>query len=124
MTRNRLLSRVVAAMLVLTLVFIGGCAAPGTAGGQESSGNNITLIILVVLSIGMFYWFMLRPTQQREKRRFKILEELQKGDTVITAGGIYGQVESMDEDSVVLKVESGATIRVIKGGILNKTERD
>tara|TARA_Y100000294_G_scaffold167065_1_gene175917 strand:+ start:395 stop:553 length:159 start_codon:yes stop_codon:yes gene_type:complete len=49
-----------------------------------------------------------------------MVRELQKGDMVITAGGVYGQVESIDEDSVVLKVESGATIRVTNGGILNR----
>ncbi len=76
------------------------------------------LIIILVLVFGMFYFFMIRPLRQREKQHDHMLEELQKGEMVITAGGIYGQVESIDEDTVVLKVESGATIRVTKGGVL------
>ncbi len=122
MTKKRISGLVVAAGLVLTLASIGGCTTPTTTGGQEGPGSIVPLLIMMVVAIGMFYWFILRPTQQREKRRFKLLEEIKKGDTVITAGGIYGQVESIDEDTVVLKVESGATIRVIKGGVLNKTE--
>ncbi len=81
-----------------------------------------SIIIFLVLIFGMFYFFMVRPIRQREKRHDTMVEELQKGDMVITAGGIYGQVESIDEDSVVLRVESGATIRVTKGGVLSRPE--
>jgi preprotein translocase subunit YajC len=51
-----------------------------------------------------------------------MVQALEKGDRVITAGGIYGEVESIDEDSVVLRVESGATIRVTKGGLVSRPE--
>ena len=83
----------------------------------------IPLIIMLVLIMGMFYFLMIRPIRQREKIHDRMVEELQKGETVITAGGMYGQVERIDEDSVILKVESGATIRVTKGGILSRPER-
>ncbi len=66
---------------------------------------------------------MIRPLRQREKKHDEMVIELEKGDTVITAGGMYGEVERIDADSVVLRVESGATIRVTKGGILNRPER-
>jgi len=80
-------------------------------------------IILLVAVVLVFYFLMIRPLRQREKKHDLMVEELQKGDKVITAGGMYGQVESIDEDSVILKVESGATIRVTKGGILSRPER-
>jgi len=80
-------------------------------------------IILLVAVVLIFYFLMIRPLRQREKKHDLMVEELQKGDKVITAGGMYGQVESIDEDSVILKVESGATIRVTKGGILSRPER-
>lgn len=79
-------------------------------------------IIIVLLIIGVLYFFMIRPLRQREKQHDRMVAELETGDMVITAGGMYGQVESIDEDSVVLKVESGATIRVIKGGVLRRPE--
>lgn len=78
-------------------------------------------IILFVLIFVMFYFFMVRPIRQREKKHDAMVKELQPGDKVITAGGIYGVVESIDEDSIVLKVESGA-IRVTKGGVIAKPE--
>ena len=83
----------------------------------------VPIIVILVLIVGMFYFLMVRPMRQREKKHDQMVVELQRGDTVITAGGIYGQVESISEGSVVLKVESGATIRVTKGGVLARPEK-
>ncbi|MBI2853014.1 MAG: preprotein translocase subunit YajC [Chloroflexi bacterium] len=71
----------------------------------------------------MFYFFMIRPLRQRERQHDRMVEELKEGDTVVTAGGIYGQIEKIYEDTMVLKVESGATIRVTKGGIIGRPGR-
>ena len=68
----------------------------------------------------LIYFLMIRPMTQREKQHDSMVEELKKGDTVITAGGMYGTVDTIDEDSIVLKVESGAMIRVTKGGVLKR----
>ena len=87
------------------------------------TGSPWFLVILLALMVGMFYFLMIRPMRQREKKHDQMVEELKKGDKVITAGGMYGEVESIDEDSVVLRVESGAKIRVTKGGVLNRPEQ-
>ncbi len=85
-------------------------------------GTFVYVIMFVGLIMAMSYFFMIRPIRQREKRHDRMVEQLEPGDIVITASGIYGEVESIDEDSVVLKVESGATIRVIKGGVLRRED--
>lgn len=83
--------------------------------------GSLGVLILFVAGVAlMSYFLMVRPLRQRERRHDRLVVELEKGDIVITAGGIYGKVESIDEDSVVLKVESGATIRVTKGGIVSR----
>jgi preprotein translocase subunit YajC len=46
--------------------------------------------------------------------------ELEIGDKVITAGGMHGKVDSIDEDTVIIEVESGAKIRMTKGGIVKR----
>ena len=81
------------------------------------------LIVILVLAVGMVYFLMIRPLRQRERRHDTMVMGLEIGDRVITAGGMYGIVESIDENSVVLVVESGAKVRVTKGGIL-RHERD
>jgi preprotein translocase subunit YajC len=70
----------------------------------------------------MMYFLMIRPMRQREKKHDTLISDLEKGDRVITAGGVFGEVERVDEDSVVLKIESGGMIRVTKGGILSRRE--
>ena len=85
-------------------------------------GSFSPIIIFLVLIFTLFYFFMIRPLRQREKRHDRMVSDLEKGDQVITAGGMYGQVDSIDDESVVLRVESGAMIRVTKGGVLRKPE--
>ncbi len=88
----------------------------------QGSGSFWPLVIFLVLIFGMLYFLMIRPMRQRERRHDEVVAGLQIGDRVITAGGVYGEIDSIDEDSVILKVESGAKIRVIKGGIARRLE--
>ena len=111
--------------LLLALLAVGSCLPAETDGGTGETGgptSYIPLIVILVLLAGMVYFLMIRPMRQRERRHDAMVQELNKGDKVITAGGIYGEIESVDETSVVLKVESGAKIRVTKGGVLNRQE--
>ena len=78
------------------------------------------LLIVAALFIGISYYFGVRPLRQREKQHDAMVTELQTGDTVITAGGIYGRVDSIHEEYVIIEVESGAKLRVTKGGIVKR----
>ncbi len=111
--------------LILTLlgglVLVGGCAAP--AEGQTAQGgwsSNIIMLVFVILIIAMMYFVMIRPQRKRAKERQEFATLLKRGDKVITGAGIYGEIESVAEDSAVLKLESGATVRVTKGSIAVK----
>ena len=85
--------------------------------------NIVPLILFLVLIFGMMYFFSIRPQRRRQKEHQQLVEQLKRGDKVITAGGIYGVIESISEDSVIIKVESGATMRVAKGSVSLKRER-
>lgn len=64
--------------------------------------------------IAMFaiMWFLLiRPAQKRQKQTREMQSSLQRGDTVITIGGIHGSIEAVDESTVYLKVADGTTLR-------------
>ena len=108
-------------LLIAALVFIGGCA-PADTGGEEGGTSILPMIIFIILIFGLFYFVMIRPQRRRQREHETMVQELQKGERVITAGGIYGTIESLSEDSVVLKVESGATIRVARGSVLGRRE--
>ena len=122
MEKKRMLSLGLIVGLLITLAFVGGCVPP--EGGGEEAGSPWTMILFVGFIFLIFYFLMIRPQRKKQKEHQEVVEQLQRGDKVVTVGGIYGQIESLSEDSVVLKVESGATIRVARAGIAGKREEE
>jgi len=106
-------------LLVTLLAFIGGCMPPEEGEG----GFDWTIIIFLLLIFGVFYFLIIRPQRRRQKQHDELMQELKRGDKVITTGGIYGVVESLSDESVVLKIESGATIRVARGSVAGRREK-
>jgi preprotein translocase subunit YajC len=101
--------------LVITLVLIGGCAPAETS--EEGGANLAQLLIFAVLIFGGMYFLMIRPQRRKQKEQKKIVDELRRGDKVITAGGIHGVIERVSEETVDLKVESGTIIRFARAAI-------
>ena len=84
------------------------------AGGGASSAQ------FYILMIGMgavFYFFMIRPNQKKAKDQKKFLEEIKKGDYVVTIGGLHGRIAEIEDDTIVLEVERGARIKFNKSAI-------
>ena len=107
-------------MLLTLLAVLGGCAPPPE--GAEGGGFDWTLIIFIVLLVGIFYFLIIRPQRRQQRKHQELMQELKRGDKVVTTGGIYGVVETLSDDSVVLKVESGATIRVARNSIAGQRQ--
>jgi preprotein translocase subunit YajC len=80
------------------------------------------MIIFLVVIFAVMYLLMIRPRQKQQKQHEAMMQELRSGDRVIIAGGIYGQIESLSEDTAILRIESGATMKVARGSILGKQE--
>ena len=75
------------------------------------------MLIFLVVIFAMFYFVMIRPQRKRQKEQQEMMANLQKGDRVLTIGGIYGVIDSISEDSLVIKVEGGTTIRVARNAV-------
>jgi len=108
-------------VLLISLVSLSGCVAPPPE-GAEGGGFDWTMIVFLLVIFALLYFVMIRPQRKRQKQHQQLLEELRRGDKVITTGGIHGVVESISEDSVVIKVESGVTMRVARGSVAGKRE--
>jgi preprotein translocase subunit YajC len=80
------------------------------------------MIIFLVAIFAIMYFLMIRPRQKQQKQHEEMMQELRPGDKVIIAGGIYGQIESLGEDTAILRIESGATMKVARNSILGKQE--
>ncbi len=119
MKRTKILKSGLIGGLLTSVVFIGGCIPTDAEGGT----SIWTMLIFVVLLFGLMYFVMIRPQRKRQREHQQLIEELNRGDRVVTAGGIYGTIESISEDTVTIKVESGATMKVAKGSVSLKQER-
>jgi preprotein translocase subunit YajC len=66
----------------------------------------LSTILPLILIFGIFYFLLIRPQQKKMKKHQNMLNNLSKGDTVVTEGGIYGAVVGLKENVVVLKIAS------------------
>jgi len=117
----------IAGLLIAVMALFSGClvpAATSTATGETETSfwSQWGMIIFLVLMVAVFYFLMIRPQQKRAKDQRQMMSNLQKGDRVITAGGIYGTIDSLSEDSVVIKVEGGGTLRVARSSVAVRRE--
>ena len=79
--------------------------APGPGGGFES-------LILILLMFAVLYFLMIRPQMKRAKEHKSLVEGLQKGDEVITAGGLLGRISKVSEHYVTLQVSDNVEVQV------------
>jgi preprotein translocase subunit YajC len=84
--------------------------------------TTVGMVVFLVAIFAIMYFLMIRPRQRQQKQHDEMMQELRPGDRVIMAGGIYGQLESIGEDTAILKIESGATMKVARSSILGKQQ--
>lgn len=85
---------------------------------QQPAGGGWGFWIMILLMIGVMYLFMWRPESKRRKAMAKFREGLKKGDKIITAGGIYGVVKEIKDNSILVEVDSNVTLRVDKNMVV------
>ncbi len=91
-----------------------GILMQGQPGGMESLLSTIVPFLLIIV---VFYFLILRPQQKRQKARTKLLEGVKKGDKVITAGGIHGVVEGVEDKTALIKIADNVKVKIEKTGI-------
>lgn len=84
---------------------------------QAQQGLNVSTIVMFAVIILVFYFFMIRPQQKKQKEIRKQREAMAKGDTVVTAGGIYGKIREVRPDSFIIEVDNNVKIRVDKNSV-------
>ena len=87
-------------------------AAPAQGGGSWS------FLIMILLMFVVMWLFMIRPQQKKQKEMDKFRKELQKGDKIVTIGGIYGTVKEIRDTTVDIEISQGVSIRVDKASLV------
>jgi preprotein translocase subunit YajC len=91
--------------------------------GQEepAAGNSIiSLVVILGVFAAVFYFMLIRPQRKRQAKHSALVGGLKRGDKIVTAGGIYGVIESIGDTSVVLTAEDGGKLRLAKSSIVEK----
>lgn len=97
-------------------------ASEGAAGGQApmAGGDGWTTMIFLVGMILVFWLMIFRPQQKERKRHKALLSELKRGDSVITASGIYGKIVGVAENVATLEIAKDVRVKILKSQIQSK----
>lgn len=89
---------------------------PNPQAAQGQGGGLVSFLPLILIFV-IFYFMLIRPQQKRAKEHKSMLENLKKGDKVITSGGEYGVVEEVKTSTVVLKISENVKVKYGKAYI-------
>ncbi len=92
------------------------------AGG--GGGGTAQLLISLGLMAAIFYFLLIRPQQRRMRQQRQLMESLGVGDDIVTIGGMYGTIRSLDDDSLTVEVASGVSIRIVRSAVARKVTPD
>jgi preprotein translocase subunit YajC len=82
-------------------------AQPGGIGGFLAKNGQI---ILLVAMVAVFWLFMIRPQQKKQKEQQEFKNSLKKGDKVVTIGGLHGIIAELKDETVVIEVDRGTKL--------------
>jgi preprotein translocase subunit YajC len=83
----------------------------------QAAGSGMSSLIMFGMIFAVMYFFMIRPQIKKQKKEREYRSALQKGDKVITIGGIHGKITDIKEDTVIIEVHGGTTLKVEKTAV-------
>lgn len=83
----------------------------------QAGASNYSFMIMLGLMFVIMYFFMIRPQQKKAKDQKKFIDEVKKGDYVVTIGGMHGRVAELEGETFILEAEKGARMKYSKSAI-------
>jgi preprotein translocase subunit YajC len=86
---------------------------------QAQDGGGLSMILMLVAMFAIMYFFMIRPQQKKQKELQNFRKAIEKGQEIVTAGGIYGTVREIDDVNNILIVEvaNGVRLRIDRNSV-------
>ena len=98
--------------------FISNVAAASTANGAAMGQPDSTFSLVMIVAIFVLFYFMLiRPQNKRAKEHRNLVNQLKKGDEVVTSGGLIGKVSSLDEQMIKINIAEGVEVNVQRNAV-------
>ncbi len=85
---------------------------------SEEGQNPYSSFIFLGLIIVVFYFFMIRPQMKKQKETKKFRASLEKGDKIVTTGGIYGKIADIKEDTILIEVDNNVKLKIAKSAVI------
>lgn len=85
--------------------------------GGDGGGGLISTLIMFGAIFLIFYFMIIRPQQKRAKERDKMLSNIEKGDKVVTSGGIHGVIAGLEEKTALLQVSENVKLKIDRSAI-------
>lgn len=101
----------------------GTTADSGGAAGALGGGSWTSMLILFAVFGAIFYFMLIRPQRKRQAKMTELMSGLKRGDNVVTAGGIHGEIDSIGDTAVVIVLEDGAKLKVAKSSVVQKRDK-
>jgi preprotein translocase subunit YajC len=99
-------------MFLLNIIDVAYAMAPPQGGGQQGGpAGLLTSLLPLVLIFVVFYFLLIRPQQKRAKEHKQMIENLKKGDKIITSGGVYGVIEAVGTNTVTVKIAENVKVK-------------
>jgi len=112
---------ILALAIIMGMVLLVGCT-PQDSEGEGGGWSSYTMILFLVGIFAIFYFLTIRPQRKKQSEHRRLTEELQRGDKVITVGGIYGEIDYVGERHVIIRVEDGTKLRLLKSSIMGQQQ--
>ena len=108
-------------MSLFTLLGPEKAHAMGATGAQGEGGGGVTsMLIMLVAIFAIFYFLMIRPESKRRKERQSMIDSLTRGDKIVTIGGLYGEIQDVHDDKIVIRIAEDLKVEVAKTAISGK----
>lgn len=97
----------------------------GQGGAGQQAGGGFAAFVPLLLMVVIFYFLLIRPQQKKQKEHRNLLSNLQRGDTVVTQGGIHGKITGLTDTVVTLEIADKVRVKIQRGyvaAVLSKGE--
>jgi len=89
----------------------------GNLGAPSSGGNQWMSFLPLILLFVVFYFLLIRPQQKKAKQQKQFIENLKKGDEVVTSGGLYGKITGLTDTTVTIEIAEKVRVKVAKNAV-------
>jgi len=98
--------------MLLDLIDIAYAMGPSPQGGAgQGAGGLVGSILPLILIFVIFYFLLIRPQQKKAKEHKSMIDNLRKGDKIVTSGGVYGVIEAVGTHTITVKIAENVKVK-------------